>query len=104
MASSWLEEAARAGWQGADLDREAGGENSDTDSADEIQRWIVAYSSLLRLERQLLEVFAQVLPNMPPDAQQEAERTNVPILLSQIRRFEHRLEYWKKRKEQLAAK
>jgi hypothetical protein len=38
---------------------------------------------------------------MPEEAQREAEKTNLPVLATQLARFRHRLEYWIKREEEL---
>jgi hypothetical protein len=42
-----------------------------------------------------------MIPSMPREAQLEAERTNLPLLASQIERFRHRLEFWVKRQDEL---
>jgi len=45
-----------------------------------------------------------MIPNMPGEAQREAEETNLPVLASQVERFRHRLDYWVKRKRELEAR
>ena len=42
-----------------------------------------------------------MIPGMPTDAQKEAERTNLPVIASQVERFRHRLDYWQKRRDGL---
>jgi hypothetical protein len=103
MASK-KEEAAEAAWEGADLERPLTGEEPDSDSLTVARRWIAVYHHLVSLEQELLDVLARMIPSMPNEAQQEAERTNLPVLASQIERFRHRLEYWRARREELEGK
>jgi hypothetical protein len=56
------------------------------------------------LEQELFDVLARMIPNMPTEAQREAEQTNLPVLASQVERFRHRLDYWVKRKATLENK
>ena len=94
-------EAAGAAWEGADLERPIEGENPETDSPNEARHWVAVYSNLVELEQNLLDLLARMIPNMPRDAQREAEETNLPVLGSQIERFRHRLHYWSKRRTEL---
>ena len=56
---------------------------------------------LVKLEQELLDLLAGMIPSMPGDAQKEAEETNLPLLASQIERFRHRLEFWSRRRAEL---
>ena len=103
MASS-KEEAAGAAWLGADLERPLTGEDPETESLREAQRWIAVYHHLVSLEEQLLDVLARLIPSMPESAQKEAEETNLPVLASQAERFRHRLGFWQQRRHELEAK
>jgi hypothetical protein len=103
MASK-KEEAAGAAWEGADLERPLTGEEPDSDSLAVARRWIGVYHHLVSLEQELLDVLARMIPSMPNEAQQEAERTNLPVLASQVERFRHRLEYWRARREEIEGK
>ena len=100
MASK-KEEAAGAAWEGADLDRPISGEDPQTRSLAEARRWIAVYRHLVRLEQELLDMLARMIPTMPEEAQREAEATNLPVLASQVERFRHRLDYWVMREEEL---
>lgn len=100
MASE-REEAAGAAWAGADLERPIEGEDPTTLSLGEARHWVAVYSHLVRLEQDLLDLLAGILPNMPSDAQQEAEETNLPVLATQLERFKHRLEFWAGRRAEL---
>ena len=99
--ASRKEEAAAAAWQGADLDRPIGGEDPQSGSLQEARRWIGVYHHLLKLEEELMENLARMIPSMPKEAQREAEETNLPVLASQMERFRHRLEYWINREREL---
>jgi hypothetical protein len=97
-------EAAGAVWEGADLERPIRGENPESDSLEEARRWVSVYSHLLKLEQDLLDVLAGMIPTMPNEAQKEAEQTNLPVLASQVERFRHRLEFWSKRRAELESR
>ena len=100
MASK-KEEAAGAAWEGADLDRPIAGEDPATGSLEEARHWMAVYSHLVRLEQELLDLLAGFVPQMPDDAQKEAEMTNLPVLATQLERFKHRLEFWTQRRAEL---
>jgi hypothetical protein len=98
------EEAAGAVWEGADLERPILGENPESDSLEEARRWVSVYSHLVKLEQDLLDVLAGMIPTMPGEAQREAEQINLPVLASQVERFRHRLEFWSKRRAELESR
>jgi hypothetical protein len=102
MASK--QEAAGAAWEGADLERPILGENPESDSLEEARRWVSVYSHLVKLEQDLLDVLAGMIPNMPGEAQKEAEHTNLPVLAAHVERFRHRLEFWSRRRAELEAR
>lgn len=88
-------------WEGADLERPIAGEDPDSDSLEEARRWLSVYSSLVKLEQDLLDVLARIIPELPDAARREAEQTNLPVLMSQVERYRHRLDYWSKRRAEL---
>jgi len=102
--ASRREEAAGAAWEGADLERPISGENPESESLAEARRWVVVYRHLVKLEQELFDLLAKVIPTMPREAQREAEETNLPVLASQVERFRHRLDYWVKRQHELEQK
>ena len=102
--ASRREEAAEAAWEGADLERPISGENPESESLAEARRWVVVYRHLVKLEQELFDLLAKVIPTMPREAQREAEETNLPVLASQVERFRHRLDYWVKRQHELEQK
>ena len=60
--ASRKEEAAGAAWEGADLDRPLSGEDPESDSLAEARRWIVVYRHLVKLEQELFDVLAKMIP------------------------------------------
>jgi len=104
IMASRREEAAGAAWEGADLERPISGENPESESLAEARRWVVVYGHLVKLEQELFDLLAKVIPTMPREAQREAEETNLPVLASQVERFRHRLDYWVKRQHGLEQK
>ena len=101
VMASRKEEAAEAAWEGADLERPISGEDPDSESLAEARRWTAVYRHLVKLEQELFDLLAKVIPTMPKEAQREAEETNLPVLASQVERFRHRLDYWVKRQHEL---
>jgi hypothetical protein len=99
--ASEKEEAAGAAWEGADLERPISGEDPESRSLAEARRWTAVYRHLVRLEQELFDMLARMIPTMPQEAQREAEATNLPVIASQVERFRHRLDYWVKREQEL---
>jgi hypothetical protein len=93
-------EAAR---KGADPHRTIDGEDPAAQAPDVIRQWLKAYSELRELEADLLDLLAERLPRMSDAARREAEETNLPVIVSQLERFRHRQNFWRKRKDQLEA-
>jgi len=102
MASK--EEAAGAAWEGADVNRPIRGEDPESESLAEARRWVAVYRHLVKLEQELFDMLARMIPTMPREAQREAEATNLPVLASQVERFRHRLDYWIQRQRELERK
>jgi hypothetical protein len=99
--ASRKEEAADAAWEGADLERPISGEDPGSQSLAEARRWIAVYRHLVKLEQELFDMLARMIPSMPTEAQREAEATNLPVLGSQLERFQHRLDYWVAHEQEL---
>ena len=80
------------------------GEDPATASLMEARHWVAVYSHLVNLEQELFDVLARMIPSMPGEAREEAQRTNLPIIASQVERFRHRLDFWQKRRAELERK
>lgn len=87
-------EAAR---KGGDLTRPIAGEDPDARAPETALRWWKVYGELERLETALVDFFAAQAAEMSPEARREALETNLPILLSQLERFQARHAYWRQR-------
>jgi hypothetical protein len=101
VMASRKEEAAGAAWEGADMERPISGEDPHSESLAEARRWVKVYRHLVKLEQDLFDLLAKMIPSMPEEAQREAELTNLPVLALQVERFRHRLDYWVKREREL---
>ena len=98
----WAERpAVEAARLGADPHRPIDGEDVSAQSSEVARHWLKAYAELVELEADLLALLAERLPQMGPDARQEAEETNLPVIVSQLQRFRHRMDYWRKRRDQI---
>jgi hypothetical protein len=91
-------EAAR---KGADPHRTIDGEDPNAQSPEAARQWLRAYAELFELEADMLDLLAERLPRMSDEARREAEETNLPVIVSQFERFRHRLNFWRKRRNQL---
>jgi hypothetical protein len=98
-AAEWP--AIEAARKGADPHRTVDGEDTSARSPDVARQWLKAYTELLELETDLLTLLAERLPRMSAEARQEAEDTNLPVIVSQLQRFRHRMEFWRKRRDKL---
>ncbi len=101
--ASQEEEAAQAANVGADLEKPLAGEDPGSDSLAEVERWVAVYQQLVELEQHLFDTLAFHIPKMQDSARREAEATNLPVLLTQLERFRHRLAYWQRRRDELEA-
>ena len=91
-------EAAR---KGGDAERPIDGEDPSAQAPDVVRQWLRAYAELEGLESELLDVLAARAAHMSKEAVQEAEATNLPVLLSQLERFRKRGDYWRQRAREL---
>lgn len=95
------EEAAGAAWESADPGRPILGEDPESQSLEDARHWVAVYRHLVGLEQELFDVLARRIPDMPGEAQREAEQTNLPVIASQVERFRHRLDFWMRRLREL---
>jgi hypothetical protein len=87
-------EAAR---KGGDPARPIAGEDPAARAPETALRWWKVYGELEKLETALLDLFAAQAAEMSAEARREALDTNLPILLSQLERFQARHAYWRQR-------
>jgi hypothetical protein len=70
----------------------------------EARRMVFVYRHLVRLEQELFDTLAKMIPTMPREAQREAEKANLPVISSHVTRFRERLDYWISRERELERK
>lgn len=59
--------------------------------------WHNIYTEILAMEEAVLERVYQLQALQSPEARQEVELTNVPVIVSQVERFRSRLGFWQSR-------
>jgi hypothetical protein len=56
--------------------------------------WRNIYTDILAMEESVLERIHQLMADQSPEARQEVELTNVPVVVAQAERFRSRLGFW----------
>lgn len=56
--------------------------------------WRNIYTEVLAMEESVLERIRQLMADQSPQARQEVELTNVPVVVAQAERFRSRLGFW----------
>src|ERR1700689_1938869 len=56
--------------------------------------WRNIYTEILAMEESVLERIHQLMAEQSPQARQEVELTNVPVVVAQAERFRSRLGFW----------
>ncbi|HEY0492029.1 MAG TPA: hypothetical protein VGD57_00985 [Candidatus Dormibacteraeota bacterium] len=79
----------------------AEGEEPSTTSRDVAERWLSVYTELTELEDDVIKSVKDRLPRMSPEARRETERTNLPALEEDAKRFHARLRFWRQRLAEL---
>jgi hypothetical protein len=92
----------RAGEEAADPDRLLPGEDPTSPYPDDADKWIEVYQELLVFKRRLLGVAEEALEGLEDKpARREVIDTDRIVLEAEVKRFERRLEFWKKRRQEL---
>jgi hypothetical protein len=63
--------------------------------------WETTYRELIEMEESLLERIHELLPSLSPAARQEAELSNLPVIVQHLQQFKYRRAYWMQRVAQL---
>jgi hypothetical protein len=84
------------------VDELAAGEDPSTRSRQEAERWVSMYTELTELEDGVIKSVRDKMARMSADARRETERTNLPTLEEDAKRFHARLAFWRKRLTELA--
>jgi hypothetical protein len=56
--------------------------------------WKKIYTEILAMEESVLDRIRQLMADQSPQARQEVELTNVPVVVAQAERFRSRLGFW----------
>jgi hypothetical protein len=92
----------RAGEEAADPDRLLPGEDPTSPYPDDADKWIEVYQELLVFKRRLLGVAEEALEGLEDKpARREVIDTDRIVLEAEVNRFERRLEFWEKRRQEL---
>jgi hypothetical protein len=73
-----------------------------TASLEQAMFWRNIYSEILTMEEAVLARIKQLMADQSPQAREEVELTNVPVVAAQADRFRSRLGFWESRVEALS--
>ena len=59
--------------------------------------WRKIYSEIVTMETGVMSRIQELMADQSPEARQEAEMSNVPVVAAQLERFKQRHGYWDKR-------
>lgn len=76
-------------------------EDPDTTSIETARTWELAYSELVDFEERVLKRLEDLLPTLSVAARQEAERTNLPMIVDHLKTFRYRRTHWRRRLAEL---
>ena len=88
---------------GGGLESHLAAEDLDTRSLETAQTWERAYSELVDFEEKVLKRLQDLLPTLSVAARQEAELTNLPMIVDHLKTFLYRRAHWRKRLAELDA-
>ena len=92
----------RAGEDAADPDRLLPGEDPSSVYLDDARKWVEVYDELLRFKNRLLSVAQETLGDLhDKPARKEVVETDKIVLETEVDRFRKRLDFWKRRLEEL---
>ncbi len=91
----------KAAQEGADPDRLLDGEDPDTLQVHDADHWIRVYQDLLGFKLRLLEAAHEMVPEMADAARDEVGKTDIVAMDGESRKFQRRLEYWERRRDEL---
>jgi hypothetical protein len=94
MADDYTEEAAE---KAADPDRLLEGEDPQSSYLEDAAHWVTVYSELLAVKRHLVSVSEDRLPELAKEARRELATTDLVVLDAEMKRFSHRLAFWRER-------
>lgn len=72
-----------------------------TASLAQARYWQQIYREITAMEELVLDRIHELMARLSPEARREVERTNLPVVTSQLERFKQRLGYWSSRVTEL---
>jgi hypothetical protein len=63
--------------------------------------WLKAYDQLVDFEERVLHRLHELLPTLSTEARQEAELTNLPMIVQHLQTFRYRRAHWRNRLQEL---
>jgi hypothetical protein len=87
-----------------DADRLLPGEDPDSDELDDATHWRSVYQELMAFKERILHETREAACSVQQDASQEIVNTDLQTLMSEHRRFTHRLSFWSRRVGELERK
>jgi hypothetical protein len=66
--------------------------------------WETTYRELIEMEESLLSRIRELLPTLSQAARQEAELSNLPVIVQHLQQFKYRRAFWRERVAQLNGK
>jgi hypothetical protein len=94
--------AEHAAVEATDRGRLLEGEDPETLQVHDADHWIRVYRDLLAFKRNLLSRAREITPRMDQDAQQEVGKTDLVIMDAEAAKLAGRLDFWQRRREELA--
>ena len=92
------EEAAA---EAVDEDRLLEGEDPSSEYRDDAEHWARVYSELLEYKRQIMDVTRHAVDDMDRRAAREIQATDMQVIATEAQRFTRRLEFWRRRLDEL---
>ena len=91
----------KAAQEGADPDRLLDGEDPDTLQVHDADHWIRVYKDLLGFKLRLIEAAHEMVSEMADAARDEVGKTDIVAMDAESRKFQRRLDYWERRRDEL---
>jgi hypothetical protein len=76
-------------------------EDPGTTSIELARMWETTYHELIEMEESLLRRIHDILPTLSAVARQEAELSNLPLIVQHLQTFKYRLAFWHQRVAEL---
>ena len=96
------DDASEAADQAVDHDRLLAGEDPTTRHVEDAEMWTAVYGELTAFKQDLVASTEARVAAMLPEGAQELRETDLPILRAEAERLNRRLEFWRRRLNELS--